>query len=116
MIAYNSTIKYKDNTDLQQFIEGTYLPDKVKTLEELDNIDIKISELVENINDGKISRLTNNTVYNDLAVTGYDDLAVTGYDNTIGLRDEVEELEYYNTVEHKKLKKLAKLAILGKYI
>jgi hypothetical protein len=108
MIAYNSTITYKDNTDLQQFIEGTYLPDKVKTLEELDNIDIKISELVENINDGKISRLTNNTVYNDLAVNGYD--------NTIELRDEVEELKYYNTVEHKRLKKLAKLAILGKYI
>jgi hypothetical protein len=115
MIAYNSTITYKDNTDLQQFIEGTYLPDKVKTLEELDNIDIKISELVENINDGKI-RSINNTVYNDLAVTGYDDLAVTGYDNTIGLRDEVEELKYYNKVEHKRLKKLAKLAILGKYI
>ena len=107
MIAYNSTVTYKDNTDLQQFIEGTYLPDKVKTLEELDNIDIKISELVDNINDGKI-RLTNNTVYNDLAVTGFD--------NTIALRDDVGKLEYYNTVEHKKLKKLAKLAILSKFI
>ena len=105
--AYNSTVKYKDNTDLQKFIEGTYLPDKIKTLEELDNIDIKISELAENISDGKI-RIDNNTVYNDLAIAGYD--------NTIGLRDEVEELKYYNKVEHKKLKKLAKLAILSKFI
>ena len=107
MIAYNSTISYKDNTDLQKFIEGTYLPDKVKTLEELDNIDIKISELAENINDSKI-KLASNIAYNDLAITGYD--------NTIGLRDDVEKLEHYNTVEHKKLKKLAKLAILSKFI
>jgi hypothetical protein len=107
MIAYNSTVTYKDNTDLQKFIEGTYLPDKVKTLEELDNIDIKISELAENISDGKI-QLANNIAYNDLAITGYD--------NTIGLRDDVEKLEYYNKVEHKRLKKLAKLAILSKFI
>ena len=109
--AYNSTIKYKDNTDLQQFIEGTYLPDKVKTLEELDNIDIKLSELAdelaENISNGKI-QVANNIAYNDLAIAGYD--------NTIGLRDEVEELKYYNKVEHKRLKKLAKLAILSKFI
>jgi hypothetical protein len=107
MIAYNSTITYKDNTDLQKFIEGTYLPDKVRTLEELDNIDIKINELAENISDGKI-RIDKNTVYNDLAIAGYD--------NTIGLRDDVEKLEYYNVIEHKKLKKLAKLAILSKFI
>lgn len=107
MIPYNSTITYKDNTDLQKFIEGTYLPDKVKTLEELDNIDIKINELAENISDGKI-KLANNTVYNDLAIVGYD--------KTIALRDDVEKLEYYNTIEHKKLKKLAKLAILSKFI
>ena len=107
MIAYNSTITYKDNTDLQQFIEGTYLPDKVKTLEEFDNIDTKFDELVENINNGKI-KLTNNTVYNDLAVDSYD--------RTIGLREDVEKLEYYNTAEHKKLKKLFKLAILSKFI
>jgi hypothetical protein len=112
MIAYNpiinnSTIKYKDNTDLQKFIEGTYLPDKVKTLEELDNIDIKISELAETISDSKV-QIANNLAYNDLAITGYD--------NTIGLRDEVEELKYYNKVEHKRLKKLAKLAILIKFI
>lgn len=109
MIAsnYNSTVKYKDNTDLQKLIEGTYLPDKVKTLEELDIIDIKINELVENINDGKI-RLTNNTVYNDLAIDSYD--------KTIGLREDVETLDYYNKVEHKRLKKLAKLAILSKFI
>lgn len=111
MIAYNpiinnSTIKYKDNTDLQQFIEGTYLPDKIKTLEELDNIDIKISELAENISDDKI-RLAN-TVYNDLAIDGFD--------KTTALRDDVEKLEYYNTIEHKRLKKLAKLAILSKFI
>lgn len=106
MIAYNSTITYKDNTDLQQFIEGTYLPDKVRTLEELDNIDIKINELVENISDDKIRSA--NIVYNDLAIAGYD--------NTVSLRDDVEKLEYYNTVEHKKLKKLAKLAILSKFI
>lgn len=106
MIAYNSTVTYKDNTDLQKFIEGTYLPDKVKTLEELDNIDIKISELVENISDDKI-RLAN-TVYNDLAIDGYD--------KTIALRDDVEKLEYYNNIEHKRLKKLAKLAILSKFI
>ena len=107
MIAYNSTITYKDNTDLQRFIEGTYLPDKVKTLEELDNIDIKINELVENISDSNI-KLTSNTVYNDLAIAGYD--------NTERLRDDVEKLEYYNTIEHKKLKKLAKFAILSKFI
>ena len=107
MIAYNSTITYKDNTDLQKFIEGTYLPDQVKTLEELDNIDIKINELVENINDSKI-KLASNVVYNDLALEGYD--------KTIGLRDDVEKLEYYNTIEHKRLKKLAKLAILSKFI
>jgi hypothetical protein len=112
MIAYNpiinnSTIKYKDNTDLQKFIEGTYLPDKVKTLEELDNIDIKISELAEHISDSKV-QIASNLAYNDLAITGYD--------NTIGLRDEVEELKYYNKVEHKRLKKLAKLAILSKFI
>lgn len=104
--AYNSTVKYKDNTDLQKFIEGTYLPDKVRTLEELDNIDIKISELVENINDDKIRSA--NIVYNDLAVDSYD--------RTISLRDDVTKLEYYNTVEHKRLKKLAKLAILSKFI
>ena len=109
MIAsnYNSTVKYKDNTDLQQFIEGTYLPDKVKTLEELDIIDIKINELVENINDGKI-RLTNNTVYNDLAIDNHD--------KTTELRHDLIDLEDYNNVEHKKLKKLAKLAILSKFI
>ena len=109
MIAsnYNSTVKYKDNSDLQQFIEGTYLPDKVKTLEELDIIDIKINELVENISDGKI-QLANNTVYNDLAISGYD--------KTIELRKDVSELEYYNKIEHKRLKKLAKLAILSKFI
>ena len=107
MIPYNSTITYKDNTDLQKFIEGTYLPDQVKTLEELDNIDIKINELVENINDSKI-KLASNVVYNDLALEGYD--------KTIGLRDDVEKLEYYNTIEHKRLKKLAKLAILSKFI
>ena len=109
MIPYNSTIQYKDNTDLQKFIEDTYLIDKVRTLEELDNIDIKINELVENISDGniKIAKIAN-TVYNDVAITGYD--------NTIKLREDVTELEYYNTVEHKKLKKLAKLAILSKFI
>lgn len=108
MIAYNSNfITYKDNTDLQKFIEGTYLPDKVKTLEELDNIDIKISELAENISDSKI-KLANNTVY--------DDLVITSYDKTLALRDDVEKLEYYNTIEHKRLKKLAKLAILSKFI
>lgn len=109
MIAsnYNSTITYKDNTDLQKFIEGTYLPDKVRTLEELDNIDIKINELVENVNNSKI-KIANNIVYNDLAMDGYD--------NTIELREDVTELEYYNKVEHKKLKKLAKLAILSKFI
>ena len=109
MIAsnYNSTITYKDNTDLQKFIEGTYLPDKVRTLEELDNIDIKLSELVENVNDSKI-KVAGNIVYNDLAMDGYD--------KTIELREDVTELEYYNTVEHKKLKKLAKLAILSKFI
>lgn len=107
MIPYNSTITYKDNTDLQKFIEGTYLPDKVKTLEELDNIDIKISELVENVNDSKI-KLASNIVYNDLAMDGYD--------KTIGLRDDVEKLEYSNNIEHKKLKKLTKLAILSKFI
>jgi hypothetical protein len=112
MIAYNpiinnSTIKYKDNTDLQKFIEGTYLPDKVKTLEELDNIDIKISELAENISDSNI-KLANNTVY--------DDLVITSYDKTLALRDDVEKLEYYNAIEHKRLKKLAKLAILSKFI
>lgn len=107
MIAYNSTITYKDNTDLQKFIEGTYLPDQVKTLEELDNIDIKISELVENVNDSKI-KLANNIVYNDLALDSYD--------KTIGLREDVETLDHYNRVEHKKLKKLAKLAILSKFI
>lgn len=107
MIAYNSTITYKDNTDLQKFIEGTYLPDKVKTLEELDNIDIKINELAENVNDSKI-QLVNNNAYNDLAISGYD--------NTIKLRENVETLEYYNKVEHKRLKKLAKLAILSKFI
>lgn len=111
MIAYNpiinnSTVTYKDNTDLQKFIEGTYLPDKVRTLEELDNIDIKINELVENISDDKI-RLAN-TVYNDLAIDSFD--------KTIALRDDVEKLEYYNAIEHKKLKKLAKLAILSKFI
>lgn len=106
MIPYNSTISFKDNTDLQKFIEGTYLPDKVKTLEELDNIDIKINELVENISDDKIRSA--NIVYNDLAVTSFD--------NTIALREDVEKLEYYNKVEHKKLKKLAKLAILSKFI
>ena len=107
MIPYNSTIQYKDNTDLQKFIEGTYLIDKVRTLEELDNIDIKLSELVENVNDSKI-KLASNIVYNDLAMDGYD--------KTIGLREEVETLEYYNKVEHKRLKKLAKLAILSKFI
>ena len=107
MIAYNSTVKYKDNSDLQQFIEGTYLPDKVRTLEELDNIDIKINELVENVNDSKI-KLVNNNVYNDLAVDSYD--------RTIEIRNDITELEYYNKVEHKKLKKLAKLAILSKFI
>ena len=46
-----------------------------------------------------------------------------GYDKTIRLqedvvelREDVTKLEYYNTVEHKKLKKLAKLAILSKFI
>ena len=107
MIPYNSTIKYKDNTDLQQFIEGTYLPDKVRTLEELDNIDIKINELAENVNDSKI-KLASNIVYNDLAMDGYD--------KTIARREDVEKLEYYNTIEHKRLKKLAKLAILSKFI
>jgi hypothetical protein len=107
MIAYNSTITYKDNTDLQNFIEGTYLPDKVKTLEEFDNIDIKINELVENISDGKIKLATN---------TEYNDLIFDGYDKTIELRGDVEELKYYNKVEHKRLKKLAKLAILSKFI
>lgn len=107
MIPYNSTVKYKDNTDLQKFIEGTYLPDKVKTLEELDNIDIKISELAENVNDSKI-KLASNIVYNDLAMDGYD--------KAISLREDVESLDYYNKVEHKKLKKLAKLAILSKFI
>jgi hypothetical protein len=112
MIAYNpiinnSTIKYKDNTDLQKFIEGTYLPDKVRTLEELDNIDIKISELAENISDSKV-QLASNLAYNDLAIDGFD--------KTIALRDDVEKLEYYNNVEHKRLKKLAKLAILSKFI
>ena len=107
MLKYDTTIQYKDNIDLQKFIEDTYLPDKVKTLEELDNIDIKISELVENVNDSKI-KLVNNTVYNDLAMDGFD--------NTITLREDVEKLEYYNTVEHKRLKKLAKLAILSKFI
>jgi hypothetical protein len=115
MIAYNpiinnSTIKYKDNTDLQKFIEGTYLPDKVKTLEELDNIDIKISELAEHISDSKV-QIASNPAYNDLAITGYD--------NTIELhrlREDVETLDYYNKVEHKRLKKLAKLAILSKFI
>ena len=107
MIPYNSTIQYKDNTDLQQFIEGTYLPDKVRTLEELDNIDIKLSELAENVNDSKI-KVASNIVYNDLAMDGYD--------KTITLREDVTKLEYDNTVEHKKLKKLAKLAILSKFI
>ena len=107
MIPYNSTIKYKDNTDLQKFIEGTYLPDKVRTLEELDNIDIKINELVENISDSNI-KIATNTVYNDLAINGYD--------KTIALRNDVEQLEYYNKIEHKRLKKLAKLAILSKFI
>ena len=107
MIPYNSTIQYKDNTDLQKFIEGTYLPDKVKTLEELDTIDIKINELVENINDSKI-KLVNNTVYNDIAITGYD--------KTIELREDLIELDCNNTTEHKRLKKLAKLAILSKFI
>lgn len=107
MIKYDTTVKYKDNSDLQKFIEGTYLPNEVKILEELDNIDIKINELVEDISDGKI-KLANNTVYNDLAMDGYD--------RTISLRDDVEKLEYYNAVEHKKLKKLAKLAILSKFI
>lgn len=105
--TYNSTVTYKDNTDLQKFIEGTYLPDKVKTLEELDNIDIKINELAENISDSKI-KLANNTVY--------DDLVITSYDKTLALRDDVEALEYHNNVEHKRLKKLAKLAILSKFI
>ena len=109
MIAsnYNSTVKYKDNSDLQQFIEGTYLPDKVRTLEELDNIDIKLSELAENVNDSKI-KVASNIVYNDLAMDGYD--------KTITLREDVTKLEYDNTVEHKRLKKLAKLAILSKFI
>lgn len=107
MFKYETTIQYKDNTDLQRFIEDTYLPDKVKTLEELDNIDIKISELIENVNDSNI-RVASNIAYNDIAFTGYD--------NTIELREDVTELEYYNKVEHKKLKKLAKLAILSKFI
>ena len=107
MIAYNSTISYKDNTDLQRFIEGTYLPDKVRTLEELDNIDIKINELVENISDSNI-KLTSNTVYNDLAIAGYD--------KNIELREDLNELDCNNKFEHKKLKKLAKLAILSKFI
>lgn len=107
MIPYNSTIQYKDNTDLQKFIEGTYLPDKVKTLEEFDSIDIKINELVENINDSKI-KLASNVVYNDLAMDGYD--------NAITLREDLNGLDYNNTTEHKKLKKLAKLAILSKFI
>ena len=107
MFKYNTTIQYKDNTDLQRFIEDTYLPDKVKTLEELDNIDIKISELVENVNDSKIQVVSN---------IAYNDLAMDGYDKTIELREDVTELKYYNKVEHKKLKKLAKLAILSKFI
>ena len=107
MFKYNSTITYKDNTDLQKFIEGTYLPDKVKTLEELDNIDIKINELVENANDIKI-KVVNNDAYNDLAITGYDKI--------LQLRENVDKLEYDNAIEHKKLKKLAKLAILSKFI
>ena len=114
MIAYNpiinnSTVTYKDNTDLQKFIEGTYLPDKVKTLEELDNIDIKINELVENINNGKI-QLANNTY------TVYNDLDIVGYDKNIKLREDLNELDCNNKFEHKKLKKLAKLAILSKFI
>ena len=110
MIPYNSTIQYKDNTDLQKFIEGTYLIDKVRTLEDLDNIDIKINELVENISDSniKIAKIANNTVYNDLAMDGYD--------KTIELREDLIELDCNNTTEHKKLKKLAKLAILSKFI
>ena len=107
MFKYNSTITYKDNTDLQKFIEGTYLPDKVRTLEELDNIDIKINELVENVNDSKI-RIVNNDAYNDLVITGYD--------KTLRLRTDLDGLEHDNAVEHKKLKKLAKLAILSKFI
>lgn len=121
MIPYNSTITYKDNTDLQKFIEGTYLLDKVRTLEELDNIDIKINELVENISDSniKINKLVANISDSNIKIatnTVYNDLAMNGYDNTIELREDVTELEYYNKVEHKKLKKLAKLAILSKFI
>lgn len=107
MFKYKTTVKYNDNSDLQRFIEGTYFPDKVKMLEELDNIDIKINELTENISDDKI-KLANNTAYNDLAINGYDE--------TIKLRQDLIELDCNNTDEHKQLKKLAKLAILSKFI
>lgn len=95
MIKDNSTITYKDNTDLQKFIEGTYIPDKIKTLEEFDNIDVKI-------------KLVNNTEYNDLVIDGYD--------KTIKLQEDLIALDYNNTTEHKKLKKLVKLAVLSKFI
>lgn len=107
MFKYETTVKYSDNSDLQKFIEGTYLPDKVKTLEEFDNIDIKINELVENINDNKI-QLASNNVYNDLIISDYDKI--------IKLQQDLIELNCNNTNEHKKLKKLAKFAILSKFI
>ena len=51
-----------------------------------------------------------------LVNTVYNDLAIDSYDKTIGLREDVETLDYYNKIEHKRLKKLAKFAILSKFI
>ena len=120
MIKYNSTITYKDNTDLQKFIEGTYIPDKVKTLEEFDNIDIKINELnelVENINDGKI-KLANNTEYNyNSTIENEIDNINSKLDSLYNdIQGRIDYECYENKKEHKKLKKLVKLAVLSKFI
>ena len=104
---------YKNDTDLQQFIEDTYLQDKELITKSFDKIDIELYEINEKLKakEIKIYEDNNNSIENDIEII---ESKLNSLDGNIHARIDYECHE--NIREHKKLKKLVKLAILTKFI
>lgn len=112
---------HKNDTDLQKFIEDTYSQDKKLITKSFDEIDIELYEINEKLKaneikineDNNCDRLISGLISED-DIKAEIDYKLNSLDNNIQ-----GKIEYYNNnnkTEHKKLKKLVKLAVLSKFI
>lgn len=108
---------HKNDTDLQKFIEDTYSQDKKLITKSFDEIDIELYEINEKLRAKEIKINEDNNcsmLISEDDIKAEIDYKLNSLDNNIQ-----GKIEYYNNnnkTEHKKLKKLVKLAVLSKFI